>query len=144
MVSAYIEGYKNNLKDRPKRNLVLVSHIIAVSANANLLMLIHDALVQDHHTLGIVGSNERLLTMLSQSPLHSIICVDLTASSLPNLLQLIPGLAQPIAFVFIGNIQPLDAATQALIQTLLIPTFVLPSQAPAFRAAIQQLAQRFP
>jgi hypothetical protein len=101
-------------------------------------------LAADHHTVIVFSDYQRLLNMLSRSPLHGIICIDLTAPPIAHLLQLIPNLIQSVAFILIGDVQLLPPAEQTLIQTLLIPTFDLPAQALAFRQTIQQLARQFP
>jgi len=121
-----------------------VGHILAVSADVSLLTTIRQTLATTHHTLIISSDYQRLLNMLSHPPLRGIICMDLTTPILSQLLDLIPPLAQSAAFILIGTIQNLPADELDRIQSLLIPIFDLPSQAPAFRRAIQQLAQRFP
>jgi len=115
-----------------------------VSTDIPLLTSIHYMLAADHHTVIVFSDYQRLLNMLSQSPLHGIICIDLAAPPLTHLLQLIPTAAQSVAFILIGDVQKLPPADQALIQSLSIPTFDLPAQAVAFRQVIQQLARQFP
>jgi DNA-binding NtrC family response regulator len=115
-----------------------------VSTDIPLLTSIHHMLAADHHTVTVFSDYQRLLNMLSQSPLHGIICIDLDAPPLAHLLQLVPNFAQSVAFILIGDIQKLSSSEQAIIQSLLIPTFDLPAQALAFRQTIQQLARQFP
>ena len=121
-----------------------MGHILAVSADVSLLTTIRQTLATTHHTLIVSSDYQRLLYMLSHPPLRGIICVDLATPLLSQLLDLIPPLAQSATFILVGTIQNLPADELDRIRSLLIPIFDLPDQAPAFRQAIQQLAQRFP
>jgi hypothetical protein len=113
--------------------------ILGVSQDITLLTMIHDLLRQERLPFHVLVDDKRLVPILARSAFQGILCCDLAAPSLMQLLHLLPTLSSAVTLVLLGSPSAPSLSEHSLTWDRTIPTFALPEDAAVFRRTIRHL-----